>query len=59
MKYKALVSFSGIVSATIGEVIDIADKEVAQDLLNAKYVEEIKRKQQKRIASKEVFYEAS
>lgn len=43
MKYKALISFSGIVSATIGEVVDIADKEVAQDLLNAKYVEEIKK----------------
>nr|DAZ72587.1 MAG TPA: hypothetical protein [Caudoviricetes sp.] len=48
MKYKALVSFSGIVSATIGEVIDIADKEVAQDLLNAKYVEEIKKKTTKK-----------
>lgn len=48
MKYKALASFSGIVSATIGEVIDIADKEVAQDLLNAKYVEEVKKKTAKK-----------
>ena len=43
MKYKALISFSGTVSAVKGDTVEIADKEVAKDLLNAKYIEEIKK----------------
>lgn len=40
--YKALVSFSGIISMTAGEVKEITNKEVIKDLLNAGYIEEIK-----------------
>ena len=40
--YRALVSFGGIVSMRKGEVRDISDKEVVKDLLNAKYIEEVK-----------------
>jgi hypothetical protein len=40
--YKAKVSFSGVVSMNVGEVADIADVNIAKDLLRAGYVEEIK-----------------
>nr|DAO53802.1 MAG TPA: hypothetical protein [Caudoviricetes sp.] len=43
MKYKALISFSGTVSAVKGDTVEIADKEVAKDLLDANYIEEIKK----------------
>lgn len=39
--YKALVSFSGVVSMAAGEVRDI-DPSVAADLLKAGYIEEVK-----------------
>lgn len=42
--YKALVSFTGKVSMTIGQVGEIPDKAVAADLVKAGYVEEIKEK---------------
>lgn len=38
--YKALVSFSGIISMAKGEVRDIPDRSVAEDLLKAGYIEE-------------------
>ena len=40
--YKALKSFSGLVSMRKGEVRDISNLAYAKDLLNAKYIEEIK-----------------
>lgn len=40
--YKALTSFSGAVSMTMGEVGEISDKSIAEDLLKAGYIEEIK-----------------
>ena len=40
--YKAKVSFSGVVSMDVGEVADIADVNIAKDLLRAGYIEEIK-----------------
>jgi hypothetical protein len=40
--YKALVSFSGKVSMSVGEVADLADVTIAKDLLKAGYIEEIK-----------------
>lgn len=40
--YKAKVSFSGVVSMNVGEVADIADVNIAKDLLRAGYIEEIK-----------------
>ena len=40
--YKALVSFSGLVSMSKGQVREIEDKEIIKDLLNAGYIEEVK-----------------
>lgn len=42
VKVKALVSFSGIITMTKDEVRDIANKEIYEDLLRAKYVEKVK-----------------
>lgn len=39
MKYRAKVCFSGIVSMSKGEVKEIGDKYVADDLLRAGYIE--------------------
>ena len=40
--YKALVSFSGIISMAKNEVREIKDKEIINDLLKAGYIEEVK-----------------
>lgn len=42
LMYKAKVNFSGIVSMSVGEVADIADVNIAKDLLRAGYIEEVK-----------------
>ncbi len=42
MKYKALKSFSGLVSMYEGETREITDKDIISDLLQAKYIEEVK-----------------
>ena len=42
MKIKALVSFSGALSMYAGEERECSDKAVLSDLLQAKYIEEIK-----------------
>lgn len=42
MLYKALKTFSGLVTMVEGDVKDIPDKKVADDLLRSKYIEEIK-----------------
>ncbi len=39
--YKALKTFSGLVTMVEGEVKDILDKEAVKDLLKAGYIEEI------------------
>ena len=44
MKVKALVSFSGLVSMSKGEVKDIRDKSIVTDLLRAGYVEQTEKK---------------
>ena len=44
MVYKALVSFTGLVSMTKGESREISDSSIACDLLKAKYIEEVKPK---------------
>lgn len=41
MMYKALVSFCGAVSAAQNSIIEISDVEIANDLLNAGYIEEV------------------
>lgn len=40
--YKALVSFSGIISMAEGDVANITDEAVVKDLLRAGYIERIK-----------------
>lgn len=42
MKYKAKVSFSGIISMDKGKTAEIADPTIAKDLLKAGYIEEVK-----------------
>jgi len=46
MKYRALVSFTGLVSMAKDEVREISDFSLAQDLLNANYIEEVKPKEE-------------
>lgn len=50
--YKALISFSGLVSMAEGDVRDIANKEVVKDLLKAGYIEEVKDKSAKKKTAK-------
>lgn len=40
--YRAKVSFSGIISMAEGEIKNITDNAVANDLLKAGYIEEVK-----------------
>lgn len=40
--YKALKSFSGVVSMAEGEVKDISDPTIVKDLVEAGYIEEVK-----------------
>ena len=42
VKYKALVSFSGIISMAIGEIREISDKYIVDDLLKSNYIIELK-----------------
>lgn len=41
MKYRAVVSFSGTISMAEGDITEIADKAVSEDLLSAGYIEAI------------------
>lgn len=50
--YKALVSFTGLISMAMGEVGEISDPSVAKDLLRAGYVEEIKSDETEKTAKK-------
>ena len=45
--YKAIKSFSGLISMSKGEVREIKDKEIVKDLLQANYIEEIKKEAKK------------
>ena len=40
--YKAIKSFSGVISMTKGQEKDITDKAIIEDLLHAGYIEEVK-----------------
>ena len=42
MKYKVVVGYSGVVSAPLGSIIEITDKEISNDLLQAGYIEPVK-----------------
>ena len=40
MPYRALLSFSGLISMASGEIRDISDIDIVKDLLKAGYIEE-------------------
>lgn len=42
MKYKVIVGYSGVVSAPLGSIVEITDKEISSDLLQVGYIEPIK-----------------
>ena len=48
MMYKALVSFSGTVSMSKGQVKEINDKNIVADLLQAKYIEPLEKPKSKK-----------
>ena len=41
MKFKALVSFSGVLTAVKGQVLEIGDESIKSDLLEAGYIEKV------------------
>lgn len=43
MMYKALISFTGLVSMAKGDVREISDISLANDLIKARYIEEAKK----------------
>lgn len=45
--FKALKSFTGKVKMQKGQVADIKDKDIIEDLLNAGYIEEVKEEAKK------------
>jgi len=49
MKYRALISFVGLISMAKGETREINNKEIISDLLKAKYIEEVKEKSKEEI----------
>lgn len=51
-KVKAKVSFAGVVTMATGEIKEIADKAILDDLVSAGYVEEIKATPTKETAKK-------
>lgn len=49
MKYMALVSFSGLISMSMGEIREISDKAIVKDLLKAGYIQELKETKIKKV----------
>lgn len=47
MLYKALISFTGLISMAEGDVREISDVALAKDLVDAKYIEEVEKKETK------------
>lgn len=52
MKYKAIVGFSGVISMSKGEVMDIKDKTIISDLTNAGYIEPIEKPKKEKTSAK-------
>lgn len=50
--YKAKVNFSGVISMSVGDVAEIADTSIANDLLKAGYIVEVKPAEKAREAAK-------
>ena len=45
-KYEALTSFVGVMSATRGDILEIKDKDMAKDLVEAGFIKEVKPKKE-------------
>ena len=52
MKYKALVGFSGAISMSNGEVMEIKDKDLIADLTKAGYIEPIEKPKKDKTSTK-------
>lgn len=52
MAYRALRSFSGLISMVKNEVRDIEDKKIVTDLIRAGYIEDLSEKQKSSKSSK-------
>ena len=52
MKFKALVGFSGLISMSKDEVMDIRDKNLISDLTKAGYIEPIEKPKKEKTSSK-------
>lgn len=53
MKYKALISFSGLISMSKDDIAEINDNEISADLIKAGYIEPAEEKNEsKRVRSK-------
>lgn len=52
MMYKALVGFSGKITMSKGEVMDIKDKELAVDLIRAGYIEPVEKPKKEKTSKK-------
>ena len=50
--YRALTSFSGIVSMAMGEIREISDPSIVRDLLNAGYIMQVEQEQPKKTRRK-------
>lgn len=52
MMYKALISFTGLVSMAQGDVREISDISLANDLLKAGYIEEVRKDAPQKVTEK-------
>ena len=52
MMYKALVGFSGKISMSCGDVMDIKDKNLVADLTKAGYIEPIEKPKKEKTSTK-------
>ena len=52
MMYKALVGFSGKITMSKGEVMEIKDKELVADLTKAKFIEPIEKPKKEKTSKK-------
>lgn len=52
MNFKALKSFSGVISMSLGEIKEIGDEKIAEDLLKAGYIEKSEKKPMQKAKTK-------
>ncbi len=52
MRYRALVSFTGVLTMRKNEVREITDKNLIKDLLSANYIEEVRGSEEKPVKPK-------